>query len=287
MWLSYTLGATLLYGIMNFINKIAAERGYRAPVMVAVLAGTIAVGCLLILLVRQSVLAQTGWLLWFACLNGFFFGSGHLAKLAALRRASAGVVFPLDKMNVLFVIAIGICFFGDRPTGLQAAGMVLALAVLVLLVRHDAGERPVTHWPGVAFALLGAACTALSMTAGKLAAERVDKLGYMLVSYTLVFGYALLVARARLPRGALLAALRNRRQVMTGVLIGVLNGVGYFLVLQAFAGYRMALIQPVFAMSILIPIVLSVWVYHERLSPVRWGAIVLALFAVILIKAGD
>lgn len=286
MWLVYTLIATLLYGVMNFVNKVAVERGYSAPVMVAVSAATVSTGCLLALLLRGTMPAEAGLLIFFACLNGFFYGSGHLAKLAALRRAPAGVVFPLDKFNVLFVIVIGVLWFGDRPTGMQAAGMVLAVAVLVLLARQEPGERKTAHAVGVLLALLAAGCTALSMTAGKLAAERVDKTGYMFVSYTLVFGYALLLARLRLSRPALRAALTDRRQVAAGMLIGLLNGVGYYCILHAFAAYQLALIQPVFALSILIPIILSAMVYHEHLNTRRWVAIVLALLAVILIKAG-
>ena len=43
--------------------------------------------------------------------------------------------------------------------------------------------------------------------------------------------------------------------------------------------------MPIFGSSIVVPILLSRWVYGEKLTPLRWAALGLALLSVVLIGA--
>ena len=70
-----------------------------------------------------------------------------------------------------------------------------------------------------------------------------------------------------------------------GVAIGALNYAGYFLVLQAFGSGPISLSQAIFSSSIVVPILLTRWVYGEKLTPLRWAALGLALLSVVLIGA--
>jgi len=124
------------------------------------------------------------------------------------------------------------------------------------------------------------------MTAGKLASVNVDRNTYILLSYSIValislFGYLRLtdieVKSSTFKRPGIFAI---------GSIIGVLNFAGYGLVLKAFAAGSMSLVQPIFTLSILIPIFLSALLYKERLTFIRIISIGLSLAAVLLIKNG-
>ncbi|MCF6334733.1 MAG: EamA family transporter, partial [Spirochaetales bacterium] len=65
-----------------------------------------------------------------------------------------------------------------------------------------------------------------------------------------------------------------------------LNFAGYILVLKAFAAGSISLVQPIFALSILIPIFLSAFIYKEKVTLIRIWSIGLSLAAVLLIKNG-
>jgi len=288
MWLPYILVATFIYGVLNFVNKVAAEKKYNARMIVTVSSGMVGLVSLIILVWRGALPSVLGPIIILALANGFFFGTGHIVKLLALQRAPAAVVLPINKLNAVFVIIIGLVFFAEQPTPQQQVGMglaVLALAILAWPPRHKTQGMTVTS-AGVLLTLAAAVCTALSMTAGKLAADRVDKLTYICFSYLLVFAYCFSLLKSTTSFSGIGKLVHDRKLMMTGVLLGLLNGLGYFLVLQAFARGPLSLTQPVFSLSIIIPILLARIFYRELIPLQRVFGMVIALAAVILIKTG-
>ena len=108
-------------------------------------------------------------------------------------------------------------------------------------------------------------------------------MAYIAASYALVFvftGGRRAVRRARgkspPPRG------RRGERMLFGVAIGALNFAGYFLVLQAFGSGPISLSQAIFSSSIVVPVLLSRWVYGEKLTRWRWAALGLAVASVVL-----
>lgn len=73
-----------------------------------------------------------------------------------------------------------------------------------------------------------------------------------------------------------------RRAIMFGSGIGTLNFAGYLLILQAFAGGPLALIQGISSTSFVIPIILSALVFGEKLDARRGVVVALAVVSVVL-----
>lgn len=286
-----TLAATVLYGALNFLFKMAAEKGREADRLVNIVGLTVAVLAFAtvwftsgdpLALFTRSVAA-------YALFNGLFFALGSLAKVGALKRAPAAIVFPLNRLNTVLVMGIGFLFFHEIPRPLQVLGILAGLGVLALVALEQrghvraGGDRRVLM--GGILAVGSAVFTAMSMTVGKLLAESSsNRLAYICVSYSLVFVFTLgkqSVAR----RGVKwIPELLDAKLCLYGMGIGVLNFAGYFLVLQAFGSGPISLSQAVFSSSLIIPILLSRLIYHEKLTPMRWGAIALAITAVVLIS---
>jgi drug/metabolite transporter (DMT)-like permease len=290
-WIIYTLLATLLYGVLNFLFKAAAERGHDPDGLVNIVGLTVAI------LAFGTLLATTGTpataltrdMLVYAFFNGLFFALGSLSKMAALKRAPAAVVFPLNRLNTVGVMLIGILFFAEAPRPLQWLGIAAGLGVLGLIVFEPRGgfsaARRAANKAGIALAAASAFFTALSMTVGKLLAESPEnRLAYIGASYTLVFLFTLGRQTASRRRGNAPAIRPGRERLLFGGAIGGLNFAGYFLVLQAFGSGPISLSQAIFSSSILIPILLSRWLYHERFTPARTAALALAVLSVVLIS---
>ena len=288
-WILYTLGATLLYGLLNFLFKAAAERGHDADGLVNAVGLTVALLAFASLAVTQprpwSVLPPV---LAYAFFNGLFFALGSLAKYGALRHAPAAIVFPLNRLKTVGVVLIGILAFQETPRPLQFAGLAAGLAVLALILFEPrpahAPHHPV-HRLGLLLALASAAFTALSMTVGKLLAESPhNRLAYIGASYSLVFFFTLgraALSRRTAPRPP---PARRTERLLFGLAIGSLNFAGYFLVLQAFGSGPLSLSQAIFSSSILVPVLLSRWLYREKLTPARWTALALAILSVALLS---
>lgn len=284
-WLIYSLFATFFYGIMNFIYKVAAEQKLVNSAVILTSAATVVMCSGITLVITGTGIRTLIPAVPFALANGSLFALAALSKFAALKLAPASVVFPVNKSNVLFVILIGLIFFRESPTGYQWLGIAFSLAVLLLISSEQIKLSGANVLSGVGLALVAAFCTSLSMTAGKLASTRVDKNSYILLSYSIVVIVSLLTFIKRTPLSEKKSAFKGYKVFLTGGFIGLLNYFGYKLVLSAFAAGSMSLVQPVLAMSILIPISLSIIIYREKLTFLRIIAIGLTLASILLIKS--
>ncbi len=288
-WIFYIAGATLLYGLMNFVYKMAAEIKLNTDFVLHISALTVALSAFLShgLFINSNLVISNPWLLLFAFFNGLFFGLGRLTKFAALKNTPAAVVFPVNKLNAAFVIIIGFIFFNEQVTPGEGLGLICSLFVLGLVTVDENTfniDFTSNYFIGIGFALLTALFGALSMTVGKLASTRVDKLGYIAFSYTLVAVFTFLLYKFKNDHyGAYRKLLKSKSHLLAGVAIGALNGLGYYLVLQAFARGPISLIQGIFGLSIIIPILLSIIFYNETLNLRRILALILAIVTVVLI----
>jgi len=285
-WLLYSLSATLFYGIMNFLYKIAAERRYMTPAVVLMASLTVVLCAAITFLIEGTSPDKLISALPYALANGTLFAFGALSKIKALKLAPASVVFPVNKSNVFFVILIGLFFFGDSPSPHQWLGISSSIVVLILLSSEQISLAENTTKKGLAFALLAALCTSFSLTAGKLASTRVDRTSYIFLSYSIVVLVSLATYRKRTTHDEKKRAFKSAGVLYTGGLIGLLNYFGYRLVLSAYATGSLSLVQPVMALSILIPIGLSSIVYREKLTFIRVISIGLTLASILLIKTG-
>lgn len=291
MWLVYALSAALLYGSLNFLFKAAAERGHDADGLVNIVGLSVALMAFgtLWMTAEQPLTEITGPVLAYAFFNGLFFALSSLAQYGALKRVPAVLIFPLNQLSTVAVMAIGFVFFHEVPRPVQVLGIAAGLGVLgTITFEYRSQIRDARHSAaatGLLLALAGAVFTALSLTVGKLLADSpANRIAYIGASYSLVFLFTLglnLRSRRGKPRRG---TRRTGEMAAFGSAIGLLNFAGYYLVLQAFGSGPISLTQVIFSSSIIVPILLSHWIYHEKLTPLRWTAIALAILSVVLIS---
>ncbi len=284
LWLIYSLAATLFYGILNFLYKVSAEYKLPTEAVVFISAFAVVISAFATLMTGGSDFSSFKSALPYAAVNGTLFAFGALAKFKALKLAPASVVFPVNKSNVLFVIIIGLVFFGEMPTLRQWTGVFMAILVLVLISWEQLKGTRIRELTGIGFALLAALCTSFSMTAGKLASVNTDRLTYIFISYSIVTVISYTLYKTRIPEEKRRGTFKNPKLFILGGTIGILNFAGYNLVLKAFSEGSMALVQPIFALSILIPVFLSAFIYKERLTIIRIISLGLSLASIIIIK---
>ncbi len=286
LWLTYSLLATLFYGMLNFLYKAAAEKKYLNQAVILISASSVVISSAVTIIIKGTGFSGVLPALPYAAANGTLFAFGALAKFKALQSAPASVVFPVNKSNVLFVIIIGILFFNEAPKINQWAGIGTSILVLILIASEQFKISGSVTFKGIFYAVFAALCTSFSMTAGKLASVNVDRTTYILLSYSIValislFSYIKFTSKEKREN-----TFKRSGIFIIGSIIGVLNFAGYGLVLKAFAAGSMSLVQPIFALSILIPIFLSAAIYKEKLTLIRILSIGLSLASVLLIKNG-
>jgi len=288
-WFTYALGATFIYGIINFLYKVAAECGFRSFHLVNIQSVTVAVIAGAILFSSGAQFPDAGAVLFYAGINSFFWALGTSFKISALKHIPANVAMPLNKLNSVFVMLIGIIFFADKPSLRQSAGMILAVITLIMLSQKsapvkDSPSDSKSHKHGVTYILVAAVAIALSMTTGKLAAMNVEKLPYIFLSYLMAGSYTFAARKFFFHREKALPSAKKRKLIFLGITLGALNITGYYMILKAWSTGPLSLVQGIISLTMIITIILSSIFYKEKFTPRIAVALALSMLAAFLIK---
>ena len=273
------LAASLSWGTADFIGGLQAR---RIPVVAVVLGSQLAglVLVALIVLIRGEPLPG-GDLPLYAALSSIGGIVGLTAFYKALSIGPMGVVAPISSTAAVIPVVVGIAT-GDRPSALQAVGVVVAVGGVALASREAEEEARSSSRvsAGVGFALIGAAgfgCFFLLIDR----ASDTDVL--WAVSVNRVVSVALLALALLATRPTLgLKPADMRVLAVVGVLDVAANG------LFALAATK-GLVSVVAVISSLYPVmtvILARVVLKERLRAVQRAGAAAALVGVALISAG-
>ena len=114
-WFYAILSATFIYGVINFLYKIGAAKKYPSASIVNIQAATVALLSLGAVIASKSQFADLKLLLILAVLNSFFWSAGTVLKISALKKIPVNVAMPINKLNSIFVIIIGLIFSETGP----------------------------------------------------------------------------------------------------------------------------------------------------------------------------
>ncbi|CAM5627872.1 EamA family transporter [Streptomyces atroolivaceus] len=125
----FALATSLLWGLADFGGGLLTR---RAPALtVVVVSQCIAAVVLGVVVIATGAWSEAGGRLWFAVAAGAVGPVAMLSFYKALALGPMGVVSPLGSLGVAVPVAVGL-LVGERPGLLQVAGVVVAVAGVVL-----------------------------------------------------------------------------------------------------------------------------------------------------------
>lgn len=166
----FALATSLLWGLADFGGGLLTR---RSPALtVVVVSQGIAPVVLGVIVVATGGWSEAGPLLWFAFAAGLVGPVALLCFYKALAQGPMGVVSPLATLSVAVPVGVGL-FLGERPGLLQAAGIAVAVAGVVLAGGPQLRGAPVQRQTilltlvaalgfGTVFALIAEASTTLT-----------------------------------------------------------------------------------------------------------------------------
>lgn len=201
--------SSLLWGSADFLGGSVSRR-HRAALVVGV---SQAVGLLAVLVVAGVAGAfgdDTGYVPW-AMLSGIAGVVGLVSFYAALAAGTMGVVSPIAALGVVVPVLVGLAR-GERPGTLQVAGIVVAIAGVVLASGPElsgrAGARPLllagVAAVGFGLALLAIAEGSRSSTVMTLVTMRTTSVTLLVAALLVALGRGFPRAELRLGRADLL-----------------------------------------------------------------------------------
>jgi drug/metabolite transporter (DMT)-like permease len=272
------LASALSWGLADFLAGLQSR---RHPVLTVLafsqLAGTVALGLLVVALGRE--LPSGSALAWAVSASV----GGNLALLAFYRALAAGtmsIVAPVSASGAALPVVVGIAS-GERPSGVQAVGLLAALVGIVLAAREEAHpDAAPPNRTALGLALLAAVgfgyfllgLEQATRTADPLGAALAGRLGTVTVVLT-----ALALLRPALPGPENLVPL---------VVVGLLDVGANALYALATVEGLLSVVSVLGSLYPAITVVLAHLVLGERVAPLQRAGVATVLGGVVLIAAG-
>ncbi len=267
--------SSALWGSSDFLGGLLT----RSRSAYAVVAGSQAFGLVTIAavaLVTGEWHASLGYLPW-AVGAGLCGGVGLVAYYAALSSGTMGVVAPIASMGAVVPVVLGV-IGGEHPSWLQVLGILLALVGVAGAsgpeLTGGSGRRPVLL-AALAGASFGAALYFIGRGADHNAVMTLVGMRASTVSLFLLAALALRTTGGIRPRDLGPLAVVGIGDVVANLLFAVATQRGLLSIASALTSF-----YPV------ITVMLARWVLQERLRPVQWTGVGLALGGVALLSIG-
>jgi len=272
------LAASVSWGVSDFLGGLTSRRLALASVMaITTPIGFVVIG-VVVAVHGESPPALSFWL--WGLLAGVLGAIGITSLYKGLAVGQMGVVAPIAAAAPLIPIAAGLAR-GERPSGLQQAGIVLAFLGM-LLTSHERveGSRRARVAKGAAFGVLSAASFGIALVAIDEAANADPYWATLIVRIgtSLTVAIALLVMRSRV------RAPRNLWPPLMVLAVLDIGGTLFFSVATT-KGY----VSVVSAIISVVPVVVALLArvfLHERLQRLQICGAAIAITGVACISAG-
>lgn len=265
MWLLYAVGSALFAGLTSILAKCGIR---KTDSTVATAIRTIVV--LIFAWIMVFVVGSQGTLLdipakslVFLVLSGLATGASWLCYFYALQRGPIDKIVPIDKSSTVMTILLAALLLGESVTLTKGVGVVLIAVGTFLMIEKKGGvQKEEGGWMLAAFgAAIFAALTSILGKAGITAVE--SNLGTALrTGVVLVMAWVMVFVQGK--QGQVRTVPRNELGFIC--LSGLATGASWLCYYKALQLGPASLVAPIDKLSILVTVLFSYLVFHEKLS---------------------
>ena len=265
MWLLYAVGSALFAGLTSILAKCGIR---KTDSTVATAIRTIVV--LIFAWIMVFVVGSQGTLLdipakslVFLVLSGLATGASWLCYFYALQRGPIDKVVPIDKSSTVMTILLAALLLGESVTLTKGVGVVLIAVGTFLMIKKKGGvQKEEGGWMLAAFG--SAIFAALTSILGKVGITAVESnLGTALrTGVVLVMAWVMVFVQGK--QGQMRTVPRNELGFIC--LSGLATGASWLCYYKALQLGPASLVAPIDKLSILVTVLFSYLVFHEKLS---------------------
>lgn len=265
MWLLYAVGSALFAGLTSILAKCGIR---KTDSTVATAIRTIVV--LIFAWIMVFVVGSQGTLLdipakslVFLVLSGLATGASWLCYYYALQRGPIDKVVPIDKSSTVMTILLAALLLGESVTLTKGVGVVLIAVGTFLMIEKKGGvQKEAGGWMLAAFG--SAIFAALTSILGKVGITAVESnLGTALrTGVVLVMAWVMVFVQGK--QGQMRTVPRNELGFIC--LSGLATGASWLCYYKALQLGPASLVVPIDKLSILVTVLFSYLVFHEKLS---------------------
>lgn len=266
MWIAFSFGSALFAGLTTILAKCGIK---NTDSNVATALRTIVVlifSWIMVFVVgAQSGLASlTGRVLIFLVLSGLATGASWLCYFKALQLGDVNKVTPIDKSSTILTMLIAFIFLKEDITYLKLIGMVLIGVGTYLMIQKKETEVKKSDGKWLIYALGAAVFASLTSILGKIGIQDINSNLGTAIRTIVVLAMAWVVVFVTGKQNTIKSI--DKRSWIFLILSGFATGASWLCYYRALQTGPASIVVPIDKLSILVTVVFSYFVFHEKLS---------------------
>lgn len=279
MWLIFAIGSAFFAGITAILAKCGIKQT-DSTVATAVRTVVVLLMSIMMVLIAGSAgtITQVSGKTWlFLVLSGLATGGSWLCYFKALQIGNVNKVVPVDKSSTVLAMLLALIFLHEEISLTKCIGIVAVSAGIFLMIekkqaseeRHGAGWLP--------FAVMSAVFAALTSILGKIGIDGVEaNLGTSIrTAVVLVMAWLMVIVTRKTHEVRKIPP----KEFLFICLSGLATGASWLCYYKALQDGPASVVVPVDKLSILVTVLFSWVVFHEKLS-------VRSLIGLVVLTAG-
>ena len=276
LWLGFALGSAFFAGITAVLAKVGMKNvNSTAATAICTVVVLVFSWWMVFLVGSQAEIARlSGRTMFYLVLSGLSTGASWLCYFRALQLGDVNKVAPIDKSSTVLTILLAFLLLGEPVSAPQIVGVLgIGTGTLLMISRKetDTEGKPDGRW--LLFACLSALFASLTSIFGKIGVEGVESNLGTAIRTVVVLGMAWLMVFVTGQQKGIRRI--GRRDWLFLLLSGLSTGLSWLCYYRALQDGPASVVVPVDKLSILVTIVFSRLILHEKLS--RRAAVGLAL----------
>lgn len=267
MWMLYAVGSSFFAGITAILAKCGIKKT-DSDVATAIRTIVVLVFSWLMVLITGSgkgIAQISGKTLLFLILSGLATGASWICYFHALQKGDVNKVVPIDKSSTVLTILLALIFLGEGiSVGKIVAVVLIGGGTLLMIDRKDTGAKQENQKDWLIYAVLSAVFASLTAILGKIGIQGVESnLGtairttvVLVMSWLMVF----ITGKGKEIRKT------DRKELGFITLSGLATGTSWLCYYRALQDGPASVVVPVDKLSILVTVLFSWLVFHEKLS---------------------
>ena len=266
MWLVFAFGSALFAGLTSILAKCGIKKtdsdvatGIRTIIVLLF-------SWLMVFIVgsQNQISAIDGKTLLFLILSGLATGASWLCYFKALQIGDINKVVPIDKSSTIITIILAAIILGESITLVKGVAIVLIAVGTFLMIEKKKSTNSENKSSWLLFAFGSALFAALTAILGKIGISGVESnLGTAIRTFVvLIMSWVMVLVTGKKDK----VKEVPKNELIFICLSGIATGARWLCYYRALQDGLASVVVPVDKLSILVTILFSYIVFHEKLS---------------------
>ena len=267
MWIMYAIGSSFFAGITAILAKCGIKKT-DSDVATAIRTVVVLIFSWLMVVLSGALKGITqidGKTMLFLILSGLATGASWLCYFHALQIGDVNKVVPIDKSSTVLTIILALIFLGEGVSiGKGVAVVLIGVGTMLMITKKEGTKKQEEKKYWMAYAILSAVFASLTAILGKIGIEGIDSnLGTAIRTTVVLFMAWMMVVITG--KSHQIKEIKINELIFI-ILSGLATGASWLCYYRALQDGPASVVVPIDKLSILVTILFSWIVFHEKLS---------------------